>query len=124
MKNNATPKNDAIRLVADKSTTKKIKPPKKNEIIVTAIFLSLDKGLTQPEAYKICGESCLHTTVSSIQTNYGIQIMREPSSFKNSFGGRPFFRYWIAEGKNRKLAQKVIIQMAHNRGQTIIPIFP
>lgn len=103
---------------------KPIKPASKIETALSLILLKGREGLTQPEAQKAYYDSCLHSTVSAIQTTHGIQVMREPSSKTNHYGGKPFNRYWIAPGKDRERAQMIIERMASKRGATLVPVTP
>ena len=83
MKNSAIPKNDTIRLVTDESTPKR--NASKIEVALGSVLYTGDHGLTQPEAYKIYHESCLHSTVSALRHYHRINIKSAPSSVKNGY---------------------------------------
>jgi hypothetical protein len=123
MDSNATPKSDATQLDTGRHTPNK--RPSITEIILSFVFLSENRGLTQPEAYHVCRESCLHFTVSAIQMTHGITIQHEPSSKQNHCGGKPFYRYWIAQGKDQAPALDVLAKMAAKpEASSLVAIYP
>lgn len=101
---------------------KSLRRPKKIEIALTALLVSKDKGITQPEAYNAYGETCLHSTISAIRHTYGIKVFSLPSSKTNSFGGKPFHRYWISDSEAREQAQLLILSMGKKRGAEYVGI--
>jgi len=114
MKNNATPKNDATQLDTGNYTL--VKPQTKMEKAISYFIERGNEGMTHRDADRLYYDSCLNTTVSLIQSMYGIQVMRKPSSKTNAYGGKPFHKYWIAPGKERQRAIKIVQQMAEKRG--------
>jgi hypothetical protein len=120
MKNSAIPKNNTIRLVTDESTPKR--KESKIQVALGSLVARGEHGLTQPEAYKIYHESCLHSTISSLRHCHGINIKGVPSSVKNEYGGKPFNRYWIAYGGDRERAQQILLSMATKRGAQLVEL--
>jgi hypothetical protein len=120
MKNSAIPKNDTIRLVTDESTPKR--KESKIQVALESLVARDEHGLTQPEAYQIYHESCLHSTISALRHNHGINIKSMPNSVKNEYGGKPFNRYWIAYGEDRERAQQVLINMTTKRGAQLVEL--
>lgn len=51
------------------------------------------------------GDSCLHTTVSTLQSRHGIKFSRDWQSLSGRFGPVRVRRYWL-EGKSLEKAQR------------------
>lgn len=92
----AIPKDDNTSL--DNCDVKPTRCPFKLEIALFS-FLQLGKcGMNQPTAHAEYGESCLHTSVSTLQNLHGIQINRRSESWTHRHGGKTYFnRYWLAD---------------------------
>jgi len=107
--------NDDTCLVTGKSIAKR--PPYKLEISLL-LFLRLGKeGMNQPEANRAYGETCLHTTVSTLQNDYGIGLFRRSEPWKHRYGGSTHFtRYWLADGKAEPLAISLLNKLRQKRG--------
>jgi hypothetical protein len=116
--NNATPKNDAICLITDKCTEKR--PPFKQESALLFFLTCGAGGVIQPEATLCYRETCLHTTVSSLQNRHGIQFMRkyDPAAKYR----RPFMRYWIADEKSIRNAFNLLNKLRIRRNVPPIDI--
>lgn len=55
-------------------------------------------GLNQLEAFNAYGETCLHSTISTLSNNYGIRFKRKLEPHKHRNGGTThFMRYWISD---------------------------
>jgi len=119
MRKATTPKSSSLILHTDESNAKR--PPFKLEEAVICLVKFGPSGLTQPEAHAIYGESCLHTVASTLQNNYGIQLMRKQEPRVNKYR-MPFTRYWLADGKAEVLAVCLLNHMRFKRGMA--PIKP
>ena len=77
-------------------------PPATPKYIITLkLMLSRDKtGLNQLEAFNVYGETCLHSTVSTLANKYGIEFDREREPHKHRGGGTThFMRYRIGSSE-------------------------
>jgi len=53
-------------------------------------------GLNELDALKLYGETCLHSTVSTLSNNHGISFTRKFEPHKHRNGGKTRFkRYWL-----------------------------
>ncbi|WP_032095045.1 MULTISPECIES: hypothetical protein [unclassified Alteromonas] len=95
-KNEATPKGDNIK--NGNSYVTEIGPRIKSEYTLEMLLKVGPNGITQPEAYSVYRESCLHSTISALQNQHDIKIMRR--SDKQSIvhkRQKPFSRYWLPD---------------------------
>lgn len=54
------------------------------------------EGLNQLDALSLYKETCLHSTVSTLSNNHGIDFKRKLEPHKHSGGGTThFMRYWL-----------------------------
>jgi hypothetical protein len=113
MKKATTPKSSSLTLHSDESKAKR--PPFKIEETVTCLLKFGPSGLTQPEAQSIYRESCLHTVISILQNDYGIQIIRKQEPRTNKYR-KPFTRYSLAGGKAEVLAVCLLNSLRFKRG--------
>lgn len=106
----------------DNSDNTAIKPPIKMELCITLLIQRGESGLTQPEAYSVYEESCLHTSISTLQNKHGLIIARSPDkSTAVHYRQKPFYRYWLADEYQ---SQKALVLLNHyrtKRGLTPIP---
>ncbi len=117
MKNEATPKGDNIQI--GKTDVTSIQPPIKKELFIETLLRSGNRGITQPEAYLTYHESCLHTSVSTLQNLNGIAVLRR--SDKSTIvhrRQRAFNRYWLADHNQ---AEKALRLLNHYRKQRNAP---
>lgn len=115
MKNAATPKGDNISLDTVDCTPKH--PPIKNERSLELALIKGPLGFTQPEAFAIYGESCLHSTISTLQNDHGILFNRRPdkSTIKH-YRQKPFYRYWLADCHQSEKALTLLNHYRRKRG--------
>lgn len=74
-----------------------IKPPTKNEAFLLTLYQAGTDGLTQPEAYRVYGESCLHSSISWAANVRCLVIRRETEPHISPVGTRTHFtRYTLA----------------------------
>lgn len=93
------------------------KPPYKVELALNALLHKGPQGITQPEAFMIYRESCLHTTISSLKNGKGICFISQPDYETIAhFHQKPFSRYWLASNTDREKALKLLNAYRSNRG--------
>ncbi|MDO6565825.1 hypothetical protein Q4561_02025 [Alteromonas sp. 1_MG-2023] len=95
------------------------KRPYKVELALNSILHNGPRGITQPEAFTSYRESCLHTTISSLKHEKGINFISQPDfNTVVYFNQKPFSRYWLASDKDRVNALKLLNAYRSNRGLT------
>ncbi|MFY0667313.1 MAG: hypothetical protein JXQ95_04720 [Alteromonas stellipolaris] len=93
------------------------KRPYKVELALNTILHNGPRGITQPEAFTSYRESCLHTTISSLKHEKGINFVSQPDfNTVVYFNQKPFSRYWLASDKDRVNALKLLNAYRSNRG--------
>ena len=117
IKKAATHKSNDLILHTDESKAKR--PPFKIEETLICLLQRGPIGLTQPEAHAIYQESCLHTVASTLQNDFGIQIMRKQEPRLNKYR-MPFTRYWLADVKAEVLAVCLLNAERFKRGMAPI----
>lgn len=114
--NSANSSNEENRRLYSSHTTEK-RPPYKIEMALFSILHNGPRGITQPEAFNAYRESCLHTTISSLKNEKGINFVSQPDfNTVAYFNQKPFSRYWLASDKDRVKAQKLLNAYRSNRG--------
>lgn len=114
--NSANSSNEENRRLYSSYTTEK-RPPYKIEMALFSILHNGPQGITQPEAFNAYRESCLHTTISSLKNEKGINFVSQPDfNTVAYFNQKPFSRYWLASDKDRVKAQKLLNAYRFNRG--------
>jgi len=85
----ATSKSDLIKPAA------KLKPASKTKRIKKIVSLKLltKRSLIEPEALALYGETCLHSTISTLWNTHNIEFIRVPEKY-GVFGAR-FTRYTL-----------------------------
>ena len=105
------------------SNTTENKGPYKIELALFSILHNGPRGITQPEAFTSYRESCLHTTISSLKHEKGINFVSQPDfNTVAYFNQKPFSRYWLASDKDRVKAQKLLNAYRSNRGLSKVNI--
>lgn len=95
------------------------KRPYKVELALNSILHNGPRGITQPEAFTSYRESCLHSTISSLKHEKGINFISQPDfNTVVYFNQKPFSRYWLASDKDRVNALKLLNAYRSNRGLT------
>lgn len=85
-----------------------LKPGTKRYAVVRAILDSGAEGLDCFGAVRVAHDFVLRSTVSEVQSQYGLAISRRPHVVPNSFGGETHcVRYWI-EGAERDHAARLL----------------
>jgi len=99
------------------SNTTENKGPYKIELALFSILHNGPRGITQPEAFTSYRESCLHTTISSLKHEKGINFVSQPDfNTVAYFNQKPFSRYWLASDKDRLVAINLLNAYRSNRG--------
>ena len=95
----------------------KIKLPTKTELCLVEFIHRSSEGLIQLEAFNAYGESCLHTSVSTLCNTKGIKFARETQPHINRMGGKTYFtRYWLLDDQEIAKAKALVIQCQIKRG--------
>lgn len=97
-------------------------PPLKIELVLELALKVGLRGFTQPEAYSIYHESCLHSSISVLQNRHGIAFNRclDPST-RVHYRQSAFARYWLADTEARLKAEALLHKYRIKRG-LILPI--
>lgn len=80
---------------------------KKQTKLIVALKLLLTRSLIQPEAHKIYGETCLHSTISTLSNKHGIAFSRK--SEKYGLYDSRFTRYTLQEDSRNKALELVAL---------------
>jgi hypothetical protein len=103
----------SLRPNSDKPT----KPPFKIEVAAILLVKRCHQGVIQPEAHRVYGESCLHTSVSTLFNNYGIRFKRQPESITNRAGSvSNYTRYTLLDEVDLLRIKKLIDRYRARRG--------
>lgn len=74
----------------------KLKYPTKVQIFIETLIGREKSGLNTYEANSIYNDTCLHTSVSSLQRKYGIVLTRKKEDYINLLGRKSrVTRYWL-----------------------------
>jgi hypothetical protein len=97
---NATSVNQSSVLTQPVKSTK-IRPPFKIELCIDELLIRGSDGMIELEALQAYGETCLHTTVSSLANRHGLLIDRKSEPHKHRRGGTTHFtRYSLIDDKS------------------------
>jgi hypothetical protein len=115
--------NDLISL--NKKETIKNPIPHKEELCLW-LFLRVDtSGAFQLEASNDYGESCLHSSVSTLQNRRGINLARQPIPHTHRHGGKTHFtRYWLMDDVAKQRAVSRLNYLRSKRGLGKLPANP
>lgn len=110
----ATQAGDNIRVGTENCTP--TRPPFKIERALYSILSNGDTGITQPEAYLFYGESCLHSTISTLKNRMGICFIafRDLDSVRH-YNQTPFNRYWLSTDVDRRKAEELLNRYREKR---------
>lgn len=59
-------------------------------------------SLTRLDAWRLYGDACLNTTVSTIQQRFGITVARELIQVEGRFGTARVARYWLSPSEKAR----------------------
>tara|TARA_R110002012_G_scaffold311186_1_gene520507 strand:+ start:3702 stop:4091 length:390 start_codon:yes stop_codon:yes gene_type:complete len=116
MKKAATPKSNSLVLHTNESKAKR--PPYKTEETLICLLQRGARGLIQPEAHKVYGDSCLHTVISILRNNHNILVIGEaepPRKYR-----KPYTRYRLADDKAENLALCLLNNLRRRRNMAPI----
>ena len=93
----------------NKATQKSSQNSRKQKHIVALYHLYRvgHKGLNTFEAKVLYGDTCLHSTISTLVHDYSFQIPRKSEYVGES--PRPFSRYWLCESDRAKAESLLLI---------------
>jgi len=112
----ATP-NESPKTASIHASSKPTKAPFKIEVTAMLFVERVDQGMNSPEAHYEYGESCLHTSVSTLYNNHGISFKRKSESFTNRAGTTSSFtRYSLLTTDDELRAKKLINNYRLRRG--------
>lgn len=84
-----------------KGTNSTSKNKHKYIISLEHFLVRQSEGLNQLEALGLYGETCLHSTVSTLANNHGINFRRRREPHKHRGGGTThFMRYWLNDASH------------------------
>lgn len=99
------------------SNTKPARPPFKMEETIKTFIECGDLGMNQLEANKRYGETCLHTSISTLDNSYGIRFKRQPENIKNRAGTLSrFTRYSFLTESDERRAKNLVNSFRKRRG--------
>ncbi len=94
--------------VGKEAERKRLKPGTKRWAVVKTMLDSGTDGIDCFQAAHLAHDFVLRSTISEIQSGYGLEISRRPHVVKNGFGGETHcVRYWI-EGSARGHAERLL----------------
>jgi hypothetical protein len=116
MKKAATQKsNDSISIDTKEST--RIRPPFKIELCVDELTIRSIKGMNELEALQAYGETCLHTTISTLANKHGLIINRRSEPHNHMRGGVTHFtRYSLVDELSKRKALDLLVHYQKRRG--------
>ncbi|MFW8589914.1 hypothetical protein ACOI22_03840 [Glaciecola sp. 2405UD65-10] len=95
---------------------KPAKPPLKVELCLSMMLANGPNGSNQLEAFSEYGETCLHSTISTLANSHGILIHRQTEKHRNRAGGFAHFtRYTLADPYSVELAHALLQRLKARR---------
>jgi len=105
---NATSEIQSSVLTKPINCTKK-KAPFKIELCIDELIFRSSGGITELEALQAYGETCLHSTISTLANRHGLIIERKMEPHKHRRGGLTHFtRYSLVDEKSIKKAHDIL----------------
>ena len=99
------------------TSKKKIKAPLKIELCLVELLKRGDKGLVELEALNAYGETCLHSTISTLANDKGLKFKRQTESHIHQHRGKVYFtRYSLLDDKETEKAQMLLNDYECKRG--------
>ncbi|MCI2283554.1 hypothetical protein L3081_09325 [Colwellia sp. MSW7] len=93
------------------------KRPLKIELCLIELLKRGNKGLVELEALQVYGETCLHTTISTLANSKGIGFKREQQSHTHQHRGTVYFtRYSLLDETETRKAQILLTHYENKRG--------
>jgi hypothetical protein len=105
---NATPETQSGALTGHVKYTK-IKAPFKIELCIDELIFRGPAGMIELEALQAYGETCLHSTISSLANRHGLIIDRKMEPHRHRRGGLTHFtRYSLVDEKSIVKARDIL----------------
>jgi len=96
---------------------KKVKPPYKLELCIQELLKQGEAGMIELEAFGTYGETCLHTTISTLANDKGLVFKRVPAPHIHRHGGKAIFvRYSLLNEVEIRKAQALLTYYENKRG--------
>lgn len=90
-----------VASVPPKASKKPKAPPKK----ALCLYHLYRRSLVQLEALSLYGETCLHSTISDLANNHGLEFERKREAHTHQNGGTAYFiRYTLTEESRPRAA--------------------
>ncbi len=107
---NATKADSSSALNTQKDNNKKtIKIPTKLELCLQELLIRGDAGLAELEALNSYGDTCLHSTISTLANSKGLIFKRVPEKHTHQRGGvTRFTRYSLFNGEEKVKAKMLL----------------
>ena len=113
---NATSANQSSVLAQQVKFTK-IRPPFKIELCIDELLYRGSKGMIELEALQAYGETCLHTTISTLANKHGLLIGRKTEPHNHRRGGVTHFtRYTLIDELSTHKAKALLSHYMQRRG--------
>jgi hypothetical protein len=105
---NATSETQSSALTRPVKCTK-IKAPFKIELCIDELLLRSSDGMIELEALQAYGETCLHSTISTLSNRHDLIIDRKTEPHQHRRGGMTHFtRYSLIDEESIKKAQNIL----------------
>lgn len=96
---------------------KEVRPPYKLELCIKELLKQGEAGIIELEAFGIYGETCLHTTISTLANDKGLVFKRVPAPHIHRHGGKAIFvRYSLLNEVETRKAQALLAHYENKRG--------
>lgn len=116
MKKIATPNQESSHFNTQINNTPK-RAPYKIELCLVELLEHGEAGLIELEALQAYGETCLHTTISTLSNAHGLTFKRSSHQHRSKRGPIAIFtRYSLADDEQIKKAQKLLKHYRTKRG--------
>ena len=113
---NATSANQSSVLSKQYKTTI-TRPPFKIELCVDELVFRSSRGMNELEALQAYGETCLHTTISTLANKHGLIISRRTEPHNHKRGGvTRFTRYSLVDELSKRKALALLAHYQKRRG--------
>lgn len=100
----AAPKAGATSENQNTSITRKRRVPKK----AICLYHLTRQSLTQLEALRLYGETCLHSTISDLYNNHGLIFKRRTEPHRHQHGGLAHFTRYTLERDSMEAAHALL----------------
>jgi hypothetical protein len=117
MKNKNAPSANQSSVLTQQVKCTKIRPPFKIELCIEELLYRGEKGMIELEALQVYGETCLHTTISTLANKHGLIIARKTEAHNHRRGGVTHFtRYTLIDELSVRKANSLLSHYMKRRG--------